>query len=285
MDLEWNGTYSEEEGKYFNEVIEIGAVKLDENFNEIEQYSTMIKPKISCKLTDIVKKLTNLTDEDLENGSTFQRTVEELCEFVGDDGIVITWSDTDLHILIENCKVFFGTDTVPFVKRYLDLQKVFGSEPDRDGIQPSLIECAGEVGIDVHEYSLHRALDDSLLCAEVLRRSRDHKNLYDFMIDTTQNNFYERFNFKSYFICDITSREIDRRELKCACKQCGKTAKRVSPFHVKNSAFFAQFYCSDCDREYFMRIRFKKLYDGVKVNKAVFDASKRENNENALELK
>ena len=47
MDLEWNNAYMKSAQKFVNEIIEIGAVKLDEDLQQISTFSELIKPKIS----------------------------------------------------------------------------------------------------------------------------------------------------------------------------------------------------------------------------------------------
>ena len=46
LDLEWNGSYSKVLHKFVNEIIEIGAVKLDENLKVIDTFKQLIKPKL-----------------------------------------------------------------------------------------------------------------------------------------------------------------------------------------------------------------------------------------------
>lgn len=46
MDLEWNNTYARKTKGFINEIIEIGAVKLDENLNFKDKFSCLIKPQI-----------------------------------------------------------------------------------------------------------------------------------------------------------------------------------------------------------------------------------------------
>lgn len=36
--------------------------------------------------------------------------------------MLLTWSTTDLLVLIENCERFFGNRTIPFMSAYADLQ-------------------------------------------------------------------------------------------------------------------------------------------------------------------
>ena len=65
IDLEWNGSWSKKAHGYFNEIIEIGAVKLDEKLTEQGVFHAVIKPQVSKKLSTIVTDLTNITDEEL----------------------------------------------------------------------------------------------------------------------------------------------------------------------------------------------------------------------------
>ena len=43
LDLEWNNAYSKIHHRFVNEIIEIGAVKLDENFLETDRFDVFIK--------------------------------------------------------------------------------------------------------------------------------------------------------------------------------------------------------------------------------------------------
>lgn len=49
MDLEWNNTYARKTKGFINEIIEIGAVKLDENLNFKDKFSCLVRPQISKK--------------------------------------------------------------------------------------------------------------------------------------------------------------------------------------------------------------------------------------------
>ena len=64
MDLEWNNTYAKKANGYINEIIEIGAVKLDEDLENIDTFSCIIRSQIGKKLRGTVKRLTQLTNAD-----------------------------------------------------------------------------------------------------------------------------------------------------------------------------------------------------------------------------
>jgi inhibitor of KinA sporulation pathway (predicted exonuclease) len=65
MDLEWNNTYCRRIGGFINEIIEIGAVKIDDKLNLIDTFSQLVRPQIGRKLQKRVKLLTNLTNEEI----------------------------------------------------------------------------------------------------------------------------------------------------------------------------------------------------------------------------
>ena len=124
MDLEWNNVYSIKRGGFMNEVIEIGAVRLDEQLCEIDAFSHLIKSQIGKRLRGHVRELTHLTNEDLQSGEPFTQTMAQFRKWVGNGPVtVLTWGDTDIRVLIENFKLLNGLETLPFLTYYADLQK------------------------------------------------------------------------------------------------------------------------------------------------------------------
>lgn len=67
LDLEWNGSYSKVLHKFVNEIIEIGAVKLDDELNVCDTFTMLVAPKIGKKLCSKVKQLTKITNEELKD--------------------------------------------------------------------------------------------------------------------------------------------------------------------------------------------------------------------------
>ena len=81
--------------------------------------------------------------------------------------------------------------------------------------------------------------------------------------------FYDRIQFKNYFITDLSSPDVDRAQLKFRCESCGKQARRMKKWRLRNKSFNADFYCQACDRRFSARVSFKKRYDGVKVTRKI----------------
>ena len=105
FDLEWNGSYSAKVGGYINEIIEFGAVKLNENMEIIGQFSVLVRPDLTKKLSSKVKSLTSLTNEELKKGYPFQYAFSKFQKFAK-NCIVMTWSTSDIATLQSNCLYF-----------------------------------------------------------------------------------------------------------------------------------------------------------------------------------
>ncbi len=268
LDLEWNNTYGRKTKSFINEIIEIGAVMLDENLQEISRYSRLIRSQIGKKLRGSVKQLTHITNEDLSNGIPFTKALSLLRRWIGNrDNVVITWGDGDIRVLIENCRYLNGIEIVPFLTNYADLQayfhSIFNSPPSR---QVGLSAASQLLGIDEDAYSHHRALDDSLLTAEVFRKIYNPETFSAFIRPCT-HDFYSRLSFKPYVIGNINNPLVDKSKLTYICETCGRTAKRLTEWRFVSRHFRALFYCPHCDQKVKVGVSFKKLYDHVEVKK------------------
>lgn len=218
MDLEWNNVYSIKRGGFMNEVIEIGAVRLDEQLCEIDAFSHLIKSQIGKRLRGHVRELTHLTNEDLQSGEPFTQTMAQFRKWVGNGPVtVLTWGDTDIRVLIENFKLLNGLETLPFLTYYADLQKIVQAALQLSTAQQTgLSAAAAMLGIGEDGLSLHRALDDSILSAECLRRVFSPALVEQFTLPCG-DEFYERLRFKAYVISDIHSPKVDPEQLRCFC--------------------------------------------------------------------
>ena len=77
--MEWNQPFSKDVTKTRNgirlvgEIIQIGAVKLDQNQKIIDTFEVKISPKIYTVMQHMVKQITGLTEKLLESGVTFRK--------------------------------------------------------------------------------------------------------------------------------------------------------------------------------------------------------------------
>ena len=270
MDLEWNNVYSSKRGMFFNEIIEIGAVKLDEDFNEIGRFSQTVNTALGNRLRRKVKELTHITNEEINNGLGFTSVMSDFRHWVGNvPSVIMTWGNTDVYVMLENFKYFSGADTVPFMHYYADLQKYCQSIlKTGNEMQLGLSNAAALLNIPTEELELHRALQDSLLTAECLRKCYVKERLEKSIL-SCDDMFYDRLYFKPYVIRDLNSSAVDRKKFTTFCPNCGAKMKRVSKWSFKNAFFRARFNCEHCLKNYKVSLRYKQYYDYVDFKKKV----------------
>ena len=248
IDLEWNGSYSKKAHGYFNEIIEVGAVKVDEQMRIVDTFRAAIKPVVSKKLSTIVTDLTNITAEELEDGTTFMSMMRQLSRWMGNGpSTVLTWSTTDLLVLMENCRFFTGRQEIPFLRNYMDFQVYAQQRMGVDTSQQLGLARAGEMlEIPEDDMSLHRALDDSKLTAAILQKVYDADSFVA-AIMPVDDEFYKRITFKTVIIKDLDDPMVKRSELMFDCPGCGKNMKRKGSWRFRNRAFCAEFSCRCSD--------------------------------------
>ena len=268
IDLEWNGSYSKKAHGYFNEIIEVGAVKVDERMRVVDTFRAAIKPVVSKKLSTIVTDLTNITAEELEDGTTFIGMMRQLSRWMGaEPSTVLTWSTTDLLVLMENCRFFTGRQEIPFLQNYMDFQAYAQQRMGVESSQQLGLARAGEMlGIPEDNMSLHRALDDSKLTAAILQKVYDADSFVPAIMPVDEE-FYKRITFKTVIIKDLNDPLVKRSELAFDCPHCGKNMKRKGSWRFRNRAFCAEFSCRCTDVRYTGRVQFKLKYEGVEVRK------------------
>ena len=111
MDLEWNQAMSSK-SSVFNklpihlrgEIIEIGAVKLNEDMTPGEEFKIDVKPVYFKRMHYKVKKLTGFDRERLAAGVSFPEALAQFRAWCGDDVTFLTWGCDDQGILDRNGK-------------------------------------------------------------------------------------------------------------------------------------------------------------------------------------
>ena len=103
------------------EIIQIGAIKLDENFETISTFNTLIKPTVYKTIHPVVKNLTNITDAKVSSCNDFPNVYEDFLNFIGNDEIILcVWGIVDIKELVRNVK-FYNLST-SYLSKYFDIQ-------------------------------------------------------------------------------------------------------------------------------------------------------------------
>lgn len=97
IDLEMNQvSWSDREasGPVKNEIIQIGAVKLNDQYRVVDTYEAFVKPMFS-KICPICTRLTGITQAQTDHAKTLPIALKEFADWAGEDACFYSWSDND----------------------------------------------------------------------------------------------------------------------------------------------------------------------------------------------
>lgn len=170
FDLEWNQCADESATLLSpvvltGEIIEIGAVKLDDDFQKVDELRLFIKPKYYTKLHNRIVSLTGIRQKELdEKGLPFPQAYERFRQWCGEEFSYMTWSTSDLPVLLDNM-ILHGIDVSDLPDTY-DIQRMFSREIMRIDRRLSLDEALrilSETGDTAHD-ALNDARNTVLVC-------------------------------------------------------------------------------------------------------------------------
>ena len=122
LDLEWDSAYSARHKRFINQILQIGAVRLDGNFNITDTFEQTVRSSVSKKVSGRFAALTGITTEKMRDGIPFDEAVDRYNEWAGKDTVTMTWSDSDLYSIKENEECLLSGGRRFAVEKYLDLQ-------------------------------------------------------------------------------------------------------------------------------------------------------------------
>ena len=194
------------------EIIEIGAVKLDDDFKVIDELRLYISPKHYTRMHKRIAALTGIRDKDLmTRGIPFPEAYAQFRDWCGEEYRYMTWSMSDVPMLIDNM-LLHGIDVSDLPVCY-DIQRIFGREIMRCNTRFALdaaLAILSEKGDSAHD-----ALNDSRNTAKVC----DHLDLEVYLEEYGAKVFAEQ-NLPQVYQ-DHRDALNDPRLVQYACPWCG----------------------------------------------------------------
>ncbi|MDY5731537.1 MAG: 3'-5' exonuclease [Eubacteriales bacterium] len=185
VDFEWNQpisfnskSFKQVEDKLLFEIIEIGAVKLDQNFHILATFEQTIQPTYFTKIHPRIRRITNLGAEELKSSPKFPSAYEQFKEFCGDDPHFITWGSEDVSVYKQNLDCF-ELQYEPL--NFYNLQRMFAQEYKTTNKQPGLKNGMDLFQIEEDEsHPFHNALNDAYYTAIVLQHMENKAKITDY---------------------------------------------------------------------------------------------------------
>lgn len=274
FDLEWNQGVShgeKREKKLPLEIVEIGAVKLNEDREMIGEFSRLVKPQIYKEMHNITRKIIHIQMEELQKGDFFTDVMKDFLEWCGEDALFCTWGTLDLLELQRNMEYYNMKPLSDRPIKYLDIQKLF-SLAYEDGKSRRALEYAIDMLSIKKDIPFHRAFADAYYTAKVFDNIEDPDVLEKYSFDTyvvpktKEQEVYIVFHDYAKYISRTFE---DKKQLlnektvsSPVCYKCNKRiAKRIKWFSPNGKHYYAVGYCI---RHGYMKskIRVKKAEGG-----------------------
>ncbi len=180
VDFEMNKVYEKDKtarAKLHSEIIQIGAVKMNDNYEVIDRFSLLVRPVHHMTIIKAVRDLTGISMEMLRDAPIFEDAIVQFMDWIGSEDHVkmYEWSTSDRTQLIRECRfkgIWDGRASRTF-SRWMDFQKVFSR---MIGIHQiiSLDRALGCVDVSV-EGKLHDACFDAENCARLMQLAADRE--------------------------------------------------------------------------------------------------------------
>ena len=174
MDMEWNQAMSSK-SSVFNylpihlrgEIIQIGAVKLNDDWTPGEEFQIDVKPVYFRKMHYKVKKLTGIDSERLADAPGFVEAFEKFRAFCGEDCTFLTWGYDDKGIMEQN--IIIHDQDWDWIAGWVNLQLIYNLQTEGDKNQKALSTAMEHFAIEQTRVA-HDALGDAYNTALVCSR-------------------------------------------------------------------------------------------------------------------
>ena len=160
LDMEWNqpeGELLREPFVFDSEIIEIGAIRLNGEFEAEDEFKTFVRPRFYTRMNGKVVSLTKIRSQLLKNAPDFPAALRSFLDWCGEPCCLCTWGPTDAVVLLDNMLLHgLDTETAPW---FCDLQRIFGREIMREERSFSLESAVELFGVKADR--AHDALNDA----------------------------------------------------------------------------------------------------------------------------
>lgn len=150
------------------EIIQIGALKLDDNLETISTFNSLVRPTLYKSIHPFIESLTKITNDMVDSCEDFVSVYENFLKFIGADEVVFcVWGAADIKELIRNIK--FHNLPTEYISKYIDIQKYaskYLKTPNKDRI--GLRNAIEFLNIPI-EGEFHDAFNDAHYTAEIFR--------------------------------------------------------------------------------------------------------------------
>jgi inhibitor of KinA sporulation pathway (predicted exonuclease) len=274
VDFEWNQPLETdrlitEPIRFDSEIIEIGAIRLNESFEYEDELKMFVKPVFYPVMNVKVASLTKIRTQNLKTAPLFPEAYRQFAEWCGEDACLCTWGPGDVPVLMDNM-LMHGMET-PDRILWCDIQEIFGSETMRDHRQWSLENAISTLGLTKER--AHDALNDVRNTCRICNRVDIYPFVDEYLyvyINYGRDKLSGILSGRTY--CSIEEARSDEEMTSIVCPYCGEQVVLGEWICESRKSSLSYGYCSEGD-EFFVRFHHKRnrTQADVQVSRSTFE--------------
>jgi len=152
------------------EIIQIGAVKLDLNFNMVATFNRLVKPTIYENISPFITELTGISIDQLSLEESFPDIYKSFIEFINEnDSVFCIWGMSDIKELFRNIE-YHELDEKLISKMYINLQPYVSKYFKLPKVKLLRLQNAVELLNIKVDNEFHDALHDAEYTSEIFKK-------------------------------------------------------------------------------------------------------------------
>lgn len=240
-----------------NEIIEIGAVKVDKYMKIVNTMKAYIKPVVFPMINPCITEITKINMDLLnKEGIPFDSALDKLKDMFEEGDVLCSWAKDDIAELIRNAK-YFNYNSLEWLKSYLDIQE-YASNVLGHKKALGLKNALDELRVKIDNNKLHDALNDSIYTLEVIKRIYNPRIIKKYIV----NDIY---NIPAIHVKELANIQIEEDSLKLICPKCKKKINLETTIRLFQWRFVAIGKCPKCNSNILCEIIVKETLRGEKV--------------------
>lgn len=158
------------------EIIQIGAVLLDERLETAGTFMTYVKPQFGA-INDFIENLTGISAQHTENAPVAEEALMLFLDWLPDDAVILSWGDCDREQIEREteAKAISQKRLQKYFESWIDCQAAFGRKIDVER-QYNLAQALNICDI-FYDENIHDALVDAQNTALLFAKMQREPNL------------------------------------------------------------------------------------------------------------
>lgn len=176
FDLEFNQdflslqNFNRQDAHYPFEIIEIGAVKLDEDLHTVGTFDAYVKPTFYAEVNPFITELTGITTDQLLSAKIFPEVYHEYMKFIGEGASVFgIWGMSDIKELFRNAS-YHQLDNTPIPRAFINIQPLVSTYFNLPAKKLLKLQDAVQMLHIPISHPFHHACHDAYYTSEIFRQ-------------------------------------------------------------------------------------------------------------------